>query len=94
MEAEKCFCDLYRDCVQNPDRNVSVGHNQITDTEVFISGAEFVERAGEVCPGTRVYLAGTALNSENVILTDETVTLPREAVTLQCEYLQAMYPGM
>ena len=87
-EANKCFCDLYRGCADGSVSEVSVW------TDKTITPGEFIEDVDKICPGTRVFVAATALSASKVIVDNDTVTLPRNAVTLQCEYFITRHPGM
>jgi hypothetical protein len=82
--------------MSNPDRRVSVGYDVVEQQEVFVTGTDFIKRADEICPGTRVFIAQTALNADTVKVEEDNVSIvtPRKAVAFQCEYFKAANPGM
>jgi hypothetical protein len=86
-DPNKCFCERYTACQADPTKEVPIWDDVIT-------AGEFIEKADNVCTGTRVYLGDLALNSENVLFDGDSVTLPREAVKLQCEFYRSHYAKM
>lgn len=83
----KCYCDLYKACEQDPTKEVSISKGTL-------SAEEFTAKADQICPGTRVYLASVALNSENIVFGEDDVTLPKEAIKLECRFFREYYGKM
>lgn len=92
--SSKCFCEQYKSCQENPEQQLSWGHNVVENREEFISGEKFIQLADIICRGTRVFVDSMGLKAEDINIGETTVTIPIDAVHLQCEYYQSLPKSM
>lgn len=76
--SNKCICEQYKSCKENPQQRVSAPVGDM-------SGEEFTAKADLICPGTRVFIDSVKARESLVIEGDE-ARLSLDALHFECKY--------